>query len=1528
MNIYLYDDDRILTFSLPYKKIGNFWMTDLQNKNLVNISGENGNWIISGSENTSVFSNETNEDGIVLKPNNFYTVRKNDKDYILFADAANDNTFEPYLFNDNSSIKVGKSADCNIIVNIQYINDLQFTLTSENGIWKIQKTEGSNIYLNEEIIKNELTNLSNGDVIDLYGFKMVIAKSMILINNSLNAVTINGLARAELVVNDEIDQSEIIDEPMYKDDDYFMKSPRMRKVIVPFEMRIDSPPSKEAVTETPLIMTIGPMLTMAASSMVTLSNTISAVVDGTKTWKQSIPSLVICISMICSMLVWPFITRRYEKKRKKKKEEERQTKYKAYLETKKEALYNEYDFQKRALEESLLATNVCYDVIINKRRTLWERKLDQGDFLNLRVGKGEVPFNSNISYSSEDFKMDDDNLKKMLETLIQGFKIINDVPVGFSFAENNKVAINGIYPKYIDFMNNLILQMMAYYSYDDLKLVVFTNKKNQNRWKYLKKSPYIFSDDKSMRYFATSTEEMQEISNYLDQLFNNRKELNNNGNSSERITDYSKFKGYYLLIVDDIDLARKINLVDDILDYKGNLGFGVIVIEEKLSKLPSEVTHFITVGENASVIVNTANSDQIRFNDEVNKDFDMNLCAKTLSNLPLYMDTSIKQLPNTITFLELFSVGKIEQLNVLNRWKENDPVKTLKTEVGVNENGDGFVLDLHEKQHGPHGLVAGMTGSGKSEFIITYILSMAVNYSPEEVAFVLIDYKGGGLAGAFVNSETGKKLPHVVGTITNLDKSEINRALSSINSELRRRQTKFNEVRDKIGESTIDIYKYQKLYREGVIDEPIPHLIIVSDEFAELKDQQPEFMDDLISTARIGRSLGVHLILATQKPSGVVDGQIWSNSKFKVCLKVQDKSDSMEMIKNDLAAELKNVGRFYLQVGYNEYFALGQSAWAGAQYYPSKEFKKAVDKNVYFINNVGSVDKVITNSTAKKSMKSEGEELTNIVKYLIDIGNDSDLKINQLWLDRIPNEIYIPNLLKKYNYAKEKYIINPLIGEYDNPSNQMQGLLTLPISNEGNVLVYGTSDSGKDEFLSSLVYSMLMTYDTSELNLYMLDFGAETLMNYADAPQVGNVILNGDTEKLENLVKMLTSEMNNRKKLFMSYNGNYIDYIKMSKNPIPNIVVIINSIEVLSEMYMDYVDEIAPIVREGNKYGIHFVITTTSQSTIKFKIAQTCKQLICLQMNNEAEYRDILGKTGGIVPFNCLGRGLVRIDGVCEFQTAFISPLDKTFDSIKNLVNTLNQKGIDKARGIPVMPDIIKLDIFNEKYLGVNSVPVGLAKDSLTQSLYDYTKQAINIIGCNDLENARGFINNYLKALESNKSFGKIVIDGNNYFEEFNYNINLINSDFNKTIDQLKSVDDQVEEELNKNNRNLRSIKNIGSSLCVIINFDKFYNKLDDEHKNIFKTILEHNRETLKILFVFIDVPGSFKKYEYEEWFKNNVDTNDGLWLGGGVTQQYLIKLLVQPSGLSNISDEYGVVVRNGMPTVIKLLNEIKINVK
>lgn len=203
----------------------------------------------------------------------------------------------------------------------------------------------------------------------------------------------------------------------------------------------------------------------------------------------------------------------------------------------------------------------------------------------------------------------------------------------------------------------------------------------------------------------------------------------------------------------------------------------------------------------------------------------------------------------------MYGVQKAEELEIQNRWKRNLAYKSLAVPLGLRSAKDILFLNLHEKAHGPHGLVAGTTGSGKSELIQSYILSLAVNFHPYEVGFLLIDYKGGGMADLF------RTLPHHLGTITNLDGNGSMRTLACVKAELSQRQRIFRAF------GVNHMNGYMKLFRAGKAAEPLPHLFIICDEFAELKKEQPEFMKELVSAARIGRSLGVHLILATQKPA-------------------------------------------------------------------------------------------------------------------------------------------------------------------------------------------------------------------------------------------------------------------------------------------------------------------------------------------------------------------------------------------------------------------------------------------------------------------------------------------------------------------------------------------------------------------------------------------------------------------------------------------------------------------------------------
>ena len=218
------------------------------------------------------------------------------------------------------------------------------------------------------------------------------------------------------------------------------------------------------------------------------------------------------------------------------------------------------------------------------------------------------------------------------------------------------------------------------------------------------------------------------------------------------------------------------------------------------------------------------------------------------------------ELVRGLSFFDMPGIaGNITVDAICSKWNSSDTRKSLAAPLGVAVGNKPVVLDLSETMHGPHGLVAGTTGSGKSELLISYILSMAFCYSPEDVNFVIIDFKGGGTASQFFG------LPHLIGTITNLDDNEMVRSLLSIRAERLRREQVFKQA------GVTNINNYTTEFKAGRVKQPMPHLFIIADEFAELKAQQPDFMDELISTSRIGRSLGIHLILATQKPSGVVN---------------------------------------------------------------------------------------------------------------------------------------------------------------------------------------------------------------------------------------------------------------------------------------------------------------------------------------------------------------------------------------------------------------------------------------------------------------------------------------------------------------------------------------------------------------------------------------------------------------------------------------------------------------------------------
>lgn len=1501
-------NNKIFKQFLPENPEGNYLIKDNYGTTIGNIIAENSNWVLYPNEDYILnFNNNQVESCIIENYNQVFikNIIDGSISVIFTSPTVETNLIEvkPLI----SKITIGSDRNCDISYQTNLINQLHATITHEGNKWYLECANQCYVFVEERLAKRK--RLSHGETIYLYGLKIICICDFIVLINTVknNALNVKpGSFEQRKPINQEIKdnsfrlQSEC---EVFTQNDFFMRSPRFRTSVIHERIELAPPPDSQKQSVQPSILTVGPQLTMLLSSSMGMFVTLSNVAAGNQTLSASLPQLIITAVTMISALFWPSMTRKWNKRNQKRNELIRVRSYRKYLEKKDKEITNIIANQKQILLENNVTLEQCQQIIYQKKRNLWERTIEDEDFLTARIGVGFVKPDIEIDYEEAEFSMVDDVLKDEVSDLVKKYDYVEEAPLNFSFKKNRISAIVGNYGILQSFFESILLQIMTFHLYSELKIIVLTNETHAKEWDFIKFLPHCWDNQRTRRFIAATVDEKKQVASYLENIIKEREEelypegKNNKTEKSDFPDAYKLFNCYYLIITDDISSCRHLEVINKVLDMKENLGFSMIIKNDRISNLPNQCTTFMNITEETSgMFGNELNKgEQKQFKADLNKTINVEDCVQKIANIFVQVPKARGELPKSIGFMEMYGVGNVEQFNSSERWTSNNPVVSLSVPVGIDQNGDLFNMDIHEKAYGPHGLVAGTTGSGKSEWIITYILSLCVNFSPLEVQFVLIDYKGGGLAGSFENKETGIRLPHLIGTITNLDKSEIRRSLASLEAESKRRQRMFNEAREKLNDSSMNIYKYQQYYRKGMLDEPLSHLFLISDEFAELKSQEPEFLDQLVSIARIGRSLGIHLILATQKPAGVVDEQMWSNSRFKVCLRVQDKQDSVDMIKSPDAAYLKQTGAFYFQVGLNEFFGLGQSAYAGAKYKPTSVIKKKIDTSLDAIDRTGNIINTVDYIEQDENVDTNvhGEELLNIIMYLSSLAQKQNITARKLWLDAIPENIYVDTLKSKYNFQREAFKISPIIGEYDNPYQQLQGLLQARL-NESNIFISGLSGGGKEKLLQTMIYSIITNYTPQEVGIYICDFGAETLTMFEEAPQVGDIVLANDKVKLENLNRFIKQTIKDRKLRYRDYGGNYESYIKYSQEKDNLMVVIINDVGFIKENYFEVFESLDSTIVESAKYGVIFVETALDTSAHKYKIQASMKNYALKYNNNE--YETIFGsKAKGIKPKDLKGRGLVEIEGsIYEFQTASICNEERMQQSVKLVCKKLCEAYKNRTKEIPMIPNAINMGVIEKDKIDINNICVGYSKATIGPLYFDLQKnQATLILGTKKTQ-----IRNYMKVMNQEldiaceKGEKVYLFDPEDIFkmEPYRKITYVESSEITNTINNLIIyVNGEKEKYVKLNDKSAYKAPN--RSLLVLYCTSQIYSMLERKTQEMLIDTFANARELKLFDFLIVDLVNDFKDIQRDKTITQMFVESNGICIANSGDIQLTIDL-------------------------------------
>lgn len=1047
--------------------------------------------------------------------NHSYPMFYHGKKCLLYAQRQDqkNRTYHMYTLPKSGTVTIGRKKGDITFLN-EHISVKHACMFYEEGWWIEDLASTNGVYVNHKRIQCERLKL--GDVIYLMGLQIIMGNGWIAINSDDLRIEV----KARLPPYQPLAMKPT--KPLTP-----LKITWVAKPYEPYsisEYTCKEPPPKTKRERIPLIYTLGPSLTMGLASLGSSMFMVQSVLANGQPLSSAAPSIIMAGSMLIGTLVWPLLSHRYEKRKEEEIEQKRIACYSAYLSSQQQILQEEL----RVLSNSLWMLYIKNPTSALQEHRFWRYTCSASDY-KVCLGLGDLSIPHPYQAVSSPLQIKEDMLEDQKEAFLTTPCKVMQVPILTDITQLYKVAIQGELKDQIAYATYLILQhTLLYVPHCAFLVLAWPEHMNLDLPHFL---PHQF-DEEGYRFLCRDRTSLDAIALHL------RKAMK----PALLLSFSSSFTAYFERMLEDLPIAlfafHSTSEADDVLQVKD---------ETIYSSTSNKTMHFQLYEEEAFVM-------------------------RELCNIQYRSHT--QSFPKLLSFLHLYQVRNVSQLQLWKRWQSTESEHSLQANLGVMVDGEVMKLDLHEHAHGPHGIVAGMTGSGKSELLITLILSLAVSYHPHDCAFILIDYKGGGMAKAL------ERLPHCAGVITNLDGSMIQRSLNSLHAELMKRQRIFAETMKKMNASSMNIDVYLKLYHEGLVSEALPHLVIVADEFAELKQQEPQFMEQLIRIARIGRSLGVHLILATQKPSGVVDDQIWSNARFHICLKVADKADSMDMLKREEGAQIKAIGRYYLQVGYDELFIEGQSAYAKCLYDPN-----GLDTSHIYIHEIADDGSVLRKWQRPQQMETQMSELQVLIDEMCRLRKKHDITPVRLWLDALPEALMASDDTKG------------CIAMVDDPIRQRQYPLYFH-DQYANTLIFAQELSSSQQMMKSMLCAFLETMK-EKTNVIVIDADQGS---FAQACNVYASLTLEDEEDIRFIMKHMRKE---RKRLRDHHDQAWL--------------IFVHNVAALIDAYEDAQAWLLDLAKDHGRSGITLIMSATSIGELRTRLFQQFENVFVFHLHDDQE---------------------------------------------------------------------------------------------------------------------------------------------------------------------------------------------------------------------------------------------------------------------------------------------------------------------